>query len=431
MGIYNTKTDVNYPVHMTLATKKHSISALLWAIPILLFFTTRLSAQTDKLIPVETVYKQARTFAAEQRLDTAIILMKKACSAQPHDMDMQLYLARLYAWKKDFDNAQFSTLIVLEKQPKNPDALLVLADIYLWSKQWDNLEKHTQNVLNSAWAIDSIPFIQKYAYGLVEQSRFADAEKLLFPVRDRLFSLWDMVKLKLIVNTLSVHYIYYNFKTQTDWNVTEVEYSRQFQKIAFIGSLNYAHRFNRTGSQFMAQAFPKIGNRAYMWLLAGISDGKTFPDLVYGSSFFVNIKKYWEVEAGIRFFKVKNNEKATILRGGLVYHNKKHRFAYGIAQVRGTGATGLTHILSYQNYFKNDESFLRIGVGTGSSTDILLTPQYDSFIINSLSLNAGANYKFNRHWAISGGCSWEKNGSKTDNNLQSRWVFDARLTYKF
>jgi YaiO family outer membrane protein len=426
---------------MVLATQKHPILPRLWLIYLFLTPFFSLSAQTDKPIPVETLYKQARTFAAEQRLDTALILMEKVCMAQPKDMDMQLYLARLYAWKKDFTNAEDHISTILEKQPKNQDAQLVLADVYLWSKQWTNLEKITKNALNtvtpsrdddrSVKGVDSIPFIQKYAYGLIEQNRYKEAEKLLFPIRDRLFSLWNLVKLKLMVNTLSVHYAYYNFKTQTDWNVTEVDYSRQFPKIAFIGSLNYAHRFNKTGTQFMAQAYPKIGNRAYMWLLAGISDGKTFPDLVYGSSFFVTVKKYWEVEAGIRFFKVKNNEKATILRGGLAYFKNKNRFAYGIAQVRGTGATGLTHVLSYQNHFKNDESFVRLGVGTGSSTDILLTPQYDNFIINSLSLSAVANYKFNRHWAVSGGCSWEQNGNKIDNNLQSRWVLDARLAYKF
>ena len=439
---------------MIIYTKKHPISSIfqrasprcppLFKCQTLLVFTflhltILLFSQADKPIPVETLYNQARTFAADQRLDTAIVLMKQACTAQEQDMDMRLYLARLYAWKKDFENAQYNNFIVLEKQPRNQDALLVLADIYLWSKQWDRLEKHTKYVFEliskhemPLQVYDSIPFIQKYAYGLIEQNRYADAEKLLYPVRDRLFSLWDMVKLKLIVNALSVHYAFYNFKTQqTDWQVTELDYSRQFRKISFIGSLNYAQRFDKTGLQWMAQAYPKIGNRAYAWLLLGVSDGKTYPDWVYGGSFFTHIKKYWEVEAGIRFFKVKNNEKAAILRGGLVYHYKQSRLAYNISQVRGTGATGLTHSLSYQNYFKKDESFVRIGIGTGSSADVLLTPQYDSFLINSLSINATINYKFNRHWALSVGSSWERNENKLDKNAQSRWIFDTRLVYKF
>lgn len=446
---------------MIISTKKHSISAIfqrashrckpLFIRQTLFLFTflhlaILLSAQAGKPLPVETLYKQARAFAAEQGFDTAIVLMKQACTAQEQDMDMRLYLARLYAWKKDFENAQYNTFIVLEKQPRNQDALLVLADIYLWSQQWDRLEKHTAYVLHliskpelPLQVYDSIPFIQKYAYGLIEQNRYADAEKLLYPVRDRLFSLWDMMKLKLIVNTLSVHYAYYSFSNiistgqaqQTDWQVTELDYSRQFRKISFVGSLNYAQRFDKKGIQCMAQAYPKIGNRAYAWLLLGVSDGKTYPNWVYGGSFFINIKKYWEVEAGIRFFEVKSNEKATILRGGLVYHNKQNRLAYSISQVRGTGATGLTHSLSYQNYFKKDESFVRIGIGTGSSADILLTPQYDSFIINSLSINATLNYKFNRHWALSSGSSWERNKNKIDNDGQSRWIFDTRLVYKF
>ena len=428
---------------------------------IFLYFSlpTRLSAQS-----IESLYQQARNLAANQRYDTAIILMKQVCEKQPLDTDMRLYLARVYAWKKDFDNAQYTTSLILYNQPRNQDALLLLADIYLWSKQWDKLEKLIKNVLytdgtsrgnregvldskfqipdsmrgvwnlkSGIWNLDSIPFIQKYAFGLIEQKRYQEAEKLVFPVRDRLFATWDFVKSKLISNTFSVHYTNYHFNTkQSDWHVIETQYAKKLSFATIIGSVNYANRFEKEGFQFMAQAYPKIGHRSYAWLLVGVSDGKTYPNLVYGGSFFTTVKKYWELEAGIRFFKVKTTEKATILRGGIAYQNKQHRLSYTLMKMNGTGISGFAHVFSYQNYFNKDDSYIRFGIGTGSNNEAsLLALRYDNFIINSLSTGVALNYQFNRNWAVLGGCSWEHNKNQGTDNKQSRWVFDVRLAYKF
>jgi YaiO family outer membrane protein len=427
---------------MTITSKNHLKQPIYWLFFLVFTFSNRASAQTVKPAtpvkptPVEKLYKQARSSAANHNLDTAIVLMQKACKLVPKDMDLRLYLARLYAWHKDFKEAEDELELVLEKTPQSRDAQGVLSDILLWSKQWTRLDTHTKEVLlqldmKAGNREVSVPFIQKWANGLIEQNRYKEAEKALFPVRDRLTPLWELAKTKLMVNTLSLQYAYYDFQKTKDWTVLELDYLRKFHKIDFIGSLNHAARFGRTGSQVMLQAYPKIGNRAYLWLLGAMSDGKTYPDLVYGGSFFLNLNSHFEAEAGIRFFKVKNTEKATILRGGLAYLNNKNRFNYTISQVRGTGVTGLIHLFSYQNHFNGDESFARIGVGSGTNFDVLLSPQYDNFIINSLSINGGANYKITRHIALSAGCSWEKSGSSADNTLQSRWIFDARLAYKF
>jgi YaiO family outer membrane protein len=388
----------------------------------------------------EQQFKQAQTMAAASKYDSAIAVLTKICANEPKNMDVRLYRARVYAWSKNFDAAEADARFVLDKQPNNREVLALMGDVYLWSQQWDNLEHLTQNALKTApknvaqqeGLMDSILFTKKYVHGLIEQTRYRDAEKALLPVKDYLFSLWDFVQSKLINRTLSLHETYFNFNyNQENWNVLHIEYAHRLKKAALIGSLDHANRFGKRGNQFMVQAYPKISNRAYMWLLGAIADSKTHPTLVYGGSFFLYPHKLIEVEGGIRFFKVKDLESATILRGGLIYQKNKNRMGYNIAQVRGVSVTGFTHSFLFQRYFDKHDSYWRASIGTGTNANSALIPQFDNFIINSFTTNISTAYYLHRHWRLLGGISWEKNKSQDSGLSQSRWIFDIGLAYKF
>jgi YaiO family outer membrane protein len=385
-------------------------------------------------------FKQAQAMAAASKYDSAIVILTKICTTEPKNMDMRLYRARVHAWSKNFDAAEADARFVLDKQPNNREVLALMGDVYLWSQQWDNLEHLAQNALKTApknvtqqeGLMDSILFTKKYVHGLIEQTRFRDAAKALFPVKDYLFSLWDFVQSKLNVHTIAIHETYYNFeKGQKDWAITNVEYTQKLKKVALVGSINHANRFGKSGNQLMVQAYPNISKRAYMWLLAGFADGKTHPNLVYGGSFYLYPHKLVEVEGGIRTFKVKDFESATILRGGLVYQKNKNRIGYTLMQVRGASITGLTHNLLFQRYFDKHDSYWRASIGTGTNANIALLPQFDNFIINSISTNISTYYYLHRNWRLLGGISLEKNKNQNSGLAQSRWIFDLGLAYKF
>ena len=405
-----------------------------WILPFF-FCATILPAQT-----ADSIFKKGSQLAFNSQYDSAIVLIKKACAMQPKDMDMRLTLGRVYAWKREYFEAETNVKLVLNNQPNNREAMTVLADVYLWSNNWSELDNLTKNALvpsknnnnpNTNTVTDSVAFIQRFAAGLTEQLRYYEAKDVLKPFKEKLPKLWDLVIYKLLANTVSIHLGYYEFKTQQpDWQTAEIEYIRKLRGITIVGSLNYAARFGKQGTQLMVQAYPKIGNRSYLWLILGLSEGVTFPDQVYGASFFNSFKKNWEGEIGIRLFKTKNGESATILRGGIAYTKKQHRFNYIIAKVQGTGIDGLSHNLSYRNYYKNDESYLQVGIGTGSSTQTLSVLQ-DNFIVNAHVANVLANHWFTHNWRGFGGISWEENQNPNDGTWAKRWIYEIGIGFRF
>ena len=414
-------------------------------IAVFLSVASLISAQS-----ADSLFKQGSRLAYQSQYDSAIVLLQKACILQPQDMEMRLTLARAYAWSHDYKNAEQNAQIVLDNQPKNRDAMGAMADIYLWSKNWAGLESITQNALNKtsslnlAGVTDSVVFIQKYALGLIEQKLFDEAVKVLSPFRKPLKPLWNIAILKLRRNTLSVYTSYYDFSnaipsgqtTQKDWQTAAVEYIRRQRRVSILATLNYARRFENQGTQWLFQAYPKIGHSAYAQLIFAYSDGKVFPNLTYGGSFFANFRKYWELEAGIRIYQVNTpllqnkTERTTVLRGGISYQKQQHRFAYVILKIDGIGVSGFAHNLSYRHYLKDSESYWQLAIGTGANINNQLTLQYDSFIINSRVISALVNRWLNDRWRVMGGMTWEQN-KNTDGSRKSRMTYDLGVGFRF
>jgi YaiO family outer membrane protein len=400
---------------------------------------SQLSAQS-----ADSLYKQGRELAYRNQFDSALIFLHLACAAQPRDMDMRLTLARVYAWKKDYPNAEMNMAVVTSNQPHNREALAVLADIYLWSKNWPELDNITQKALNPLNATstmtgvkDSVIFIQKYAAGLIEQKMYREAVNAMKPFRVELKKLWDIAIKKLRYNTLSVYAGYYDFKTaQTDWQTAAVEYIRRQKRATYVGTLNYAHRFGKQGTQWLLQAYPKIGKQAYAQLIFGYSEGKVFPNLTYGGSFFAGVAKRWEIEAGMRIYQVNTPqlaikvERATVLRGGLSYQNRQHRMAYTVSKVSGISTSGFAHTLSYRHYLKDAESYFQLAIGTGTNINNQISPQFDNFALNSKVVSLTLNRWINDRWRVMGNTAWEQNKTK-DGIKQNRMTYDLGVGYRF
>jgi YaiO family outer membrane protein len=426
--------------------QNESLSARLRTLKLLfvliaLTFSVQGSAQkTDSLFNI------ARQLAFNGRYDTAILVLDKVCSQEPRNTDFRLFRGRVYAWNHDYKNSENDILNVLSQQPRNREAMATLADVYLWSKNWIALESLTQNALkvppaSSAMAqleggnavMDSAIFIKKYALGLAEQNKLKEALSALTPIKSAEPQLYDNIVLRLKHHQIGWHGSYYHYTNSNlqDWKLTDLEYTYKSKPVTVVATANFASRFGNQGVQYMLQAYPKIGKRAYAWLIAGFSNGKAFPDRAYGASFFLNVAKGWETELGMRLFQVfKNDEVATVLKGGLAKQWSKHRIHYGVSRISGS-AQGFTHSLDYRFYFKDGYSYWQTGIGTGAATEGVLAVNLDNFIINSQTAHSVFNYWIAKNTRLSGGIAWEQNKNRADNRQQSRWIVDVGVGFRF
>jgi YaiO family outer membrane protein len=382
---------------------------------------------------VDSNYINAKALAYKGKFDTAITLLKASLDENPYDLNVQMMLGRVYAWGKKYPESEALLKAILEQKPQSREALNVLADVYLWSKKYDELEKLVKKALNPAntddeegSVKDSVSFIQKQVYAYMDEKRYDEAKKILLPVKDKLPKLWDALGKKLLSNTLSLHYSYFDFQNQSsDWHTFSAEYTRQLRGITFVASLNNAQRFGTSGNQYMLQAYPKLSRKMYAWLIAGFSNGKAFPNGVYGLSLFRSVKRYWEPELGIRIFTItKNNERSTVLRGGLSYQKGHNRFNYIASRIDGATTNGWAHFGSFRRYLNDDQSYMQLSLGTGATESTTISTTFDNFIISSFATSLNGIYWFNNHWRGDIGISYEQ--SERSNSFEYR---RSRITY--
>jgi YaiO family outer membrane protein len=385
----------------------------------------------------EIFYNQARNHVQYQQLDSAILSINLACHAEESNLDYRLYRARINSWRNDFEMVFTEIQYIIHKNPKFYPAQIALMDFYSATKAWRKLDTLAVSLLKSSnfkvfTLEDSVQILQKYASGLLEQKRYAEAEKWVRPFKNQLIPLWQEAKNRSLNKTIFAHFTQYKLNTdQPDWQIFELEYIHRLQKMTYSVGLNRAARFNKVGTQALVQLYPYIGKKAYAWLIGGVSDGITYPKYVYGASFFLFALPNTEFETGLRFFTLNDHQTVKILRGGIVFDNAVHRIGYNVGQVNSLTDNGLTHILFYQKYFKKEGNFIRVGVAKGSNINNLLSPQFDSFIINSFVTNATVQYRLNNHLRILMGVTHEKYKNQLTQTPTSRWVYDAGLMVKF
>jgi hypothetical protein len=127
---------------------------------------------------------------------------------------------------------------------------------------------------------------------------------------------------------------------------------------------------------------------------------------------------------------LKNKETATVLRGGLARQWGSNRLHYGIARISGS-AQGLTHSLNYRRYFKDGFSYWQAGIGTGASTQSVLSPNFDDFIINSRAAHFMINKWVSKQMRLFCSSAWEQSENRIDDKWQSRWILDCGIGYRF
>jgi YaiO family outer membrane protein len=385
----------------------------------------------------ENYYNQARQAGMVQQFDSAILFINLACDAEESNLDYRLYRARINTWRNDFDMASLEMHYILLKNPNFHPAKIALMDFYIATKEWGKLDTLSASLIKSSnvkvfTLEDSVQVLQKYASGLLEQKRYAEAETLIRPFKNQLIPLWQEAKKLSLNKTIFAHFTQYKLKTdQPDWQILELEYIHRLKKMTYSVGLNRAARFNKIGTQALVHLYPYIGKKAYAWLIGGVSDGIIYPKYVYGASFFLFALPNTEFETGLRFFTLQGHQTVKILRGGIVFDNALHRIGYNIGQVNSITDNGLTHMLFYQKYFKKEQNFIRLGIAKGSNINNLLTPQFDSFIINSFVANTTVQYCFNSQWRILMGMSHESYKNNLTQTPTNRWVYDAGLMFKF
>ena len=335
-------------------------------------------ASTEAPDPERLSFTEARTMAKEGDRAGARELCRAILEQTPDRHEVRIYLGRLYAWDKRYPEARTELARVLSDIPGHVDASLTLADVERWSDRPAEmlevvvaaLEVHPKEAelwLQRARALNELDRIQ-------DAFEAATRAERLDPELEQAIALRRELELKALKNKFRADFLYDDFDDGTDsWKQLALSLDHRFGWGTGIARLNLADRFNQSGAQIEFDAYPKLpAIRSYLYLNAGFSGSRLYPDLRGGAELFRNFRGGWEGSFGLRHLRF-DSSNITLWTGSAgKYFGRNFVWVrpFWSNEVEGSSTSGS---VAWRHYHGGARSYTTLYVGFGSSPDDDLT----------------------------------------------------------
>jgi len=324
---------------------------------------------------VDSLFTVARDAAFERKdYTTAIQVSKTALDIKPDYTELIIFLARVYAWSKQYDSARLYFNEALRQQPGSEDAFTGFADMEYWAGS----HEAALNVVNNGLKVHPASEGLLLRKARILEARKAYAEAI--PVLDSLLRinrknaearrLAVQIQDHIAKNGLGVRYDYIHFDQQfpDPWHLAAVDYTRHTKAGAFTARVNYANRFSTEGLQYELEAYPRFSKTFYSYLNVGYSDNNVvFPKWKAGASLFANLPKAFEAELGVRYLYFNRDVFMYTIYAGKYYN----RFLFGARTFLTPQTSSLTQTYSIMTryYFGGPNDYIGLLLGSGLSPD--------------------------------------------------------------
>jgi YaiO family outer membrane protein len=270
---------------------------------------TDVLAQGSVQVTPDSLFSLARKAAfVEKNYPKAISLSKEVLSQIPTYSEVQIFLARVYFWNRQVDQALNEVRKLEAAYPQNEEIEVLRNNI------------KAQNVKNRIWlTYDFVSFDKGYNDAL----------------------------------------------HKSPWHLVSAQYMRFTGWGPILAKVNYAHRFAKNGGQIEVEAYPRISKNVYSYVEMGISPNfPVFPKFRSGGSLYGILPKQFEVEGGIRYLQFDSPNVIYVLGlskyQGNFFFNTRSFFAQN-----GTNSYNFTG----RYYLGNADEFFGLTIGTGVSPD--------------------------------------------------------------
>jgi len=349
----------------------------------------------------EELFQNARSASFDKKdYAAAINLSKRALVISPDYADIQIFMARNYAWSDQYDSARIILASVVQKKPAYIDAWSAAADVELWDDKYaialelcnKGLQYEPGNkelLLKKAKALKALKRYQE-ASSIVKQVLKTDS------VNIEATTFVNRLKNERYKNKLGISYDYTYFDKQFSdpWHIVSLDYTRQTHVGSFTGRINYANRFKENGVQFEVDAYPHISKTFYSYVSVGYSgDVGVFPKYRGGFSLYANLPKSFEAEGGIRYLYFSNS--TIIYTAYLGKYYKNWLFGARTYLTPGSSSISQSYSLSARYYYRGDaNNLVAISIGSGISPDDRTTTAQFNSKYKLMSKKISASWKF-------------------------------------
>ena len=379
-----------------------------------LFLFSELKAQeynADKESRILYLFEKSRELAAENNYTLAAKNCKEILSLDSLNTDAAILLARIYSWNAQYDSAATIISEILEKHPSSYDAL----------------EAATDNEFAAGRYKSSIE------YAKIAQKHFPDKE--VFKSKEIRADL----ELKRGQKSNRIHIQFWSdfIEGNDPWLFGSFTYTKKFKKSGSLSlRYNYANRYQKSGHQFEADAYPILSKRIYLYLNAGLSNSINFPFLRAAVEPYIKLPAGFEASAGIRYMSFVKESLLSFKEGEVIiltgtigkysgnwWFSVRPYFSYS----DNNWSTSAT--LTTRRYLSDPDSFISLNLGTGFSPDL---QQYaynpDLQYLKSNRLQLDYQQKFANWYIFNLGAGYAR--EEFQNNIaKNRFTLIAGLTF--
>jgi YaiO family outer membrane protein len=150
------------------------------------------------------------------------------------------------------------------------------------------------------------------------------------------------------------------------WTLGSFSIWRRNSAGTFIARLNYADRFGTDGLQVEADAYPRLGEKTYLFLNLGYSSASVFPAWRSGAEFFTALPGAWEASLGYRQLRF-NGVPVTMLTGAVGKYVGNYWISARPYLRTRDGSTTVSTTVQARRYFEDAEHWVGATASYGAS----------------------------------------------------------------
>lgn len=399
------------------------------------FFLAVVAADAQDSFDPDELLVQSRALILDDQYAEGRKVAFRALDKYPNYADILILVGRSYAWEGKYDSANIYLERAIVASPDYTDGYVAYMDNLFWS---ENLAKADEIIARAKSNLgtptpDEIVYRESRLFYYREQ--YAEAYELVQPLFDKGYKQEGMLGYiknldrRKMVNALGSTYDYDSFDGQIDpWHTWAV-YGRTRTKLtgALIARVTQSVRYDDFGTLFELDAYPSIGKNGYAYLNIGGSGASFFPKLRFGASYYHNLNKAWEVEAGYRYLGFTDVTNILTTSVGKYLGSWWLNYKLNVIPDADLGTSTSSQVTA-RYYFNTADDYFSLQLGTGVSPDEETRDQ--SQLLNSYRARLGYQQLFSQRFLISGYTGYSRDELSTDryrHNINLSLGFEYRF----
>ncbi len=358
------------------------------------------SPQLFAQINTDSVFNVAIKQARDKNYNQAITNANVVLDYYPDRADVDVFIANVYAWKKNTDSAKIYIGKARKLDPKSSELYDSWLNIVLWNAEYKNVLKvadiaeknNYKNKYNlTLKRLYAYKYLGEYANG-VEMFDNNKNAKLLDSTK--INSLYREMLMKNSRNALSAFYSmdFFDDGITKPQHLAYIDYAFKIKRNTLIFRLNYAHRYGENGLQLEADYYQILKKGKYLYFNYGASIyNDLFPKHRAAAEFYFPLKNQFEASVGLRYMYFSSH--VPIITGHIGKYLNSYWFAirpyYTIQDI----GNSFSLVLNARKFDRIPKGYWGIELGFGNSPDerYILDPTGEYFRLNSYRIKLERN----------------------------------------